>query len=668
MRVKVMRVKRAGLLLGSIVASALVPLGAVADEVRELGPVVVSASGFEQRIESAPATISVVSREELEKGAFRDVTDALRQVPGVLITGSGSSTDISIRGMDGKYTMLLVDGKPVSSREIRPNSDGPGIEQGFLPPLEAIERIEVVRGPMSSLYGSDAMGGVVNIITRKVSKRWHSNVRLEGTGQENDDSGNGYNTSFYLAGPLAQDKLGLEIYGGQRYREEDDIIDGFGEQKVRTGTVKLSFTPTQDHDLIAEFTRTLQDRNAYPGHSIEAIGRGGKPATPSLSRYANNRYSLTHIGRYAALQSNTYVQREESDNPGRDMALTNTEVNSQWQLPVGNHILTMGAHYTLEELDDKGNQYNPRQDHLNRYQWALFAEDEWWLADSLSVTSGLRMSHDENYGNHWTPRLYGVWHLASEWTLKGGVSSGFKAPGLRQSTPGWGQITGGRGSAVPAIIMGNPDLKPEKSVSEEIGLAWSDHAGNRAGVTLFNTDFKDKISELRRCTDPTGGAGCHVQPGDSGYKFISDRMNVDKAMMRGVELDSQWRLAQQVTMGFNYTYTESEQKSGDFSGKPLNQLPKHMANARIDWAVNSKLGLWTRANFRGETSDYLSRTSMKDGTPSFFFMGTGVNYQMAPSVKVGVAVYNLLDKQVDAASYDAVYDGRRYWAYVDMSF
>ncbi len=149
------------------IASSFV-MTATAENVEKL--LVTTASGFKQTVEDAPASVSVVTREQLETKSYRDVTDALKDVPGVLVTGGGSSSDISIRGMDAKYTMILVDGKRVASRETRPNSDNAGIEQGWLPPLPAIERIEVVRGPMSSLYGSDAMGGVINIITRKAQK------------------------------------------------------------------------------------------------------------------------------------------------------------------------------------------------------------------------------------------------------------------------------------------------------------------------------------------------------------------------------------------------------------------------------------------------------------------------------------------------------------------
>ena len=168
----------------SLLASAVSSLacGAVAaQETPQLNDIVVTASGFEQQISSAPASISVISREELERGYYQNVTDALRDVPGVVVTGGGrgdNGTDISIRGMPSQYTLILVDGRPQSSRESRPNGDA-GFEQDWLPPLQAIERIEVVRGPMSTLYGSDAIGGVINVITRKVADTWHGNLQLD---------------------------------------------------------------------------------------------------------------------------------------------------------------------------------------------------------------------------------------------------------------------------------------------------------------------------------------------------------------------------------------------------------------------------------------------------------------------------------------------------------
>ncbi|MBB6262459.1 outer membrane receptor for ferrienterochelin and colicin [Paenochrobactrum gallinarii] len=124
------------------------------------------ATGFEQNVKDAPASITVVPQDEIKKGAFRNLTDAQASVQGVSVTGVANEQDILIRGLPGAYTLILVDGKRRSTRETRTNGNS-GFEQSFIPPASAIERIEVVRGPMSSLYGSDAMGGVINIITKK---------------------------------------------------------------------------------------------------------------------------------------------------------------------------------------------------------------------------------------------------------------------------------------------------------------------------------------------------------------------------------------------------------------------------------------------------------------------------------------------------------------------
>lgn len=656
--------------LGLVVAAGATTVQAEdAMPVTQLETVVVTASGFEQLVEDAPASISVIPREDLEKKAYKDVTDALRDVPGVLITGGGSSSDISIRGMAAGYTLILVDGKRMSSRETRPNSDGPGIEQGWLPPIEAIERIEVVRGPMSSLYGSEAMGGVINIITRKIAPQWTGSLRTEGTIQEDSDSGNTYQGSFYLAGPIKEDLLGVQISGQKMRRHEDRILNGFNKQDTESGNLKFTLTPTENHDLIAEAGRTVQERIARPGLSMAAQNcnaRGCQPNSASESKYTRNHYALTHQGRYGAWQSNSYIQQEDTKNPGREMKVKNLELNSQWNLSLDWHHLTMGAQYVHEKLEDKGNQVNPQVSRLKRYQWALFAEDEWTIHPDFVLTGGLRMTNDEKYGTHWTPRLYALWHATDELTFKGGISTGFKAPKLRQTVTEWGQITGGANAAVSSVIIGNPDLKPEKSISQELGFIWDNRENFNLGLMFFNTQFKDKISEVIVCDGPDGQYNC--QYGGSSYKSVREQTNVDKATMRGIEAVATWDITDNLSWANNYTFTRSKQKSGPFAGKPLNKLPKHMLNSSLDWQYNEDLNLWSRLNYRGKSSEYLSRTSMSQSTPSFTFVDVGLNYRINKNINFGVGVYNLFNKRVDYGTYDVVYDGRRYWAQLTVGF
>ena len=273
------------------------------------------------------------------------------------------------------------------------------------------------------------------------------------------------------------------------------------------------------------------------------------------------------------------------------------------------------------------------------------------------------MDKDENYGTNWTPRGYGVWHLAEQWTLKGGISAGYRAPDLRQSSANWGQVTGG--SRLDGIIIGNPALKPEKSLSEEIALLWDNADNLNASITLFNTDFKHKITEVRRCksrNDPACKIGGHT------YDFVSDRVNVDKANIRGVESTFGWKMAHDLNWTASYTYTESEQRSGKFSGKPLNKMPKHMFNTTLDWQTTQDLGLWSRLNFRGKTSEYLSRTSMAQGKPSYSQLDIGLRYDVLKDLLVTAGVYNVLDKQIGYDTYGLVLDGRHYTAGITYRF
>ncbi|WP_447878521.1 ligand-gated channel protein [Serratia fonticola] len=631
---------------------------------------VVTASGFQQRIQDSPATISVIPRQQLETRAYRDVTDALKDVPGVVVTGGASSSDISIRGMSSKYTLILIDGKRVDTRGTRPNSDNAGIEQGWLPPLQAIERIEVVRGPMSSLYGSDAMGGVINIITRKTSttKDWVGSLQGDVTIQEDRDSGDIYQTNAYASGPLIEGLLGLRVNGLFSHRGEDHFTNGFNEQRMRSGTAVFSLTPDEKNDFDFEIGRSLQDRNSTPGKSValENCRKGVcKPNSSSDNLYTRNNYSITHNGYYDFGNSTSYIQREETNNPGRNMKMYNTIFNTQTQFDLGSHMLNLGGQYRYEKLQDGGNQLEAADglDQLTRWSWALFAEDEWALTNDFSLTTGIRMDRDQNYGSHWTPRMYGVWHLTEMWTVKGGVSAGYRSPDLRQSSANWGQITGGGVSN--GIIVGNPNLKPEKSISEEVGILWDNQEGLNAGITLYNTDFKDKITEVRRCNSSEDPA-CTI--GNTTYDFVSDRVNVDKANMRGVEVTTGWQITEDWKLSTNYTFTESEQKSGEFQGKALNQMPKHMINGVLDWQATEDLGLWSRVNFRSETSEYLSRTSMAVSTPSYTFVDAGVSYQALKNLQLSGGVYNILDKTVDYEHYNTTLDGRRYTVGMTYNF
>lgn len=182
---------RAGLSLGRhllasgcAVASLLISPSALhAQEADiELGPIVVTASGGAVEVKNAPASITVITAEEIEKTPAKDVRELLSRVPGITLGRAGNMNTVQIRGLGERYSLFMIDGVRVNSS---PNMfRGNDYDSGWVP-LDAIERIEIVRGPMSSLYGSDAIGGVINVITKKINDEWHGSVTTEYTLQEN---------------------------------------------------------------------------------------------------------------------------------------------------------------------------------------------------------------------------------------------------------------------------------------------------------------------------------------------------------------------------------------------------------------------------------------------------------------------------------------------------
>ncbi len=645
----------------TLLASAISSLacGAVAaQETPQLNDIVVTASGFEQQISSAPASISVISREELERGHFQNVTDALRDVPGVVVTGGGAGdngNDISIRGMPSQYTLILVDGRPQNSRESRPNGSA-GFEQDWLPPLQAIERIEVVRGPMSTLYGSDAIGGVINVITRKVADSWHGNIQLDTVLQEDSASGDSRQANFYLSGPLVADRLGLQLYGRTSERDEDDIENGYEEKSLQSLTARLSLAASDNHDFTAEAGITEQDRRSLVGRSAPAEGcRGG--CTDSIGEYTNSHVALTHSGRFDWGTSETFVQRERSENQSRDIEITNTTAKTSVVIPLGMHMLTVGASWEEESLEDGTTNQISDRTAVENSQWALFMEDEWMLTNAWALTGGLRLDDDDNYGSHLSPRLYSVWNMTPEWTLKGGVSTGYRSPNLREITPDWGQISRG------GNVYGNPDLEPETSLNKEIALLYGNDAGLNGSLTLFHNDFEDKITRIACPTDI-----CNAGPN----QFGSDptyRVNIDDAVTQGVEASLGAPLTDTLALTASYTFTDSEQKSGEYAGEPLTQLPRHQVSATLDWDVNARLSQWTKVSYRGEESQPTTGPSQSAiVAPSYTFVDAGIGYQLNDSTTVNAGIYNLFDERITYDEYGYVDDGRRVWLGLNVAF
>ncbi|NQZ33744.1 MAG: TonB-dependent receptor [Oceanospirillaceae bacterium] len=605
---------------------------------------VVSATGYEQDITQAPASISVIDRSKLENRAYKDLTDALRDVPGVIVTGGGSRQDISMRGMPAKYTAILVDGKKQSGRESQPNGSG-GFEQDWLPPLGAIERIEVIRGPMSTLYGSDALGGVINIITRKDSRTWQGSVRTEVIAQDNAESGSQYQAQFQVSGPLIVDKLNLSLSGLVQERKEDDIERAYGGKELASYRGSLHFTPTDKDLLTLEFTKHQQQRVATKGKTIPDTIRNVSSETN------NNRHSvsLSHSGDYKDFKTQSFVQSESVENEGRDITINNLTLNTQFSKNLGDHYVTIGGGFIKERLNDTDSNEGSASK-ISTEQWSLYAEDEWLITDDFSFTYALRLENSDQFNMHLSPRVYGVWSVDDSWTVKTGVSTGYSAPSMRETSASW--IADSRGGD----IYGNPGLSPETSINKEVGIYYADANGLSSNITFFHNDFKNKLS-VTDCPIAT----CRV----SNVRY---NINIDKAATQGIEVSASKDFGDKFSMDAAFTYTDSEQQSGDNKGLPLAKVPLRLLTVNAHWEVNAKVASWMRMSYRSEESEVTSVGSRSIVAPATTFVDVGGSWQASKNSKVMLGIYNLFDEETNYDDYGYVEDGRRYALVLEVSF
>ncbi|WP_089604281.1 TonB-dependent receptor domain-containing protein [Acinetobacter piscicola] len=668
----------------------------------QLSTIVVSAAGFEQDIKNAPASISVITQEDIRKNNATSISDLLVNVPGIDIrdgVGKTSGLNIKMRGLGNEYSLILIDGRRQStSSDVTPNGFGES-SNGFLPPLAAIERIEVIRGPMATRYGSEAMGGVINIITKKISDQWNGNVTVGGNIMEDKDEADSWKTSFVLNGPVINDRLGLQLRGSYLDRQESARITGTSGRDPRPSEADI-------YDVGAKLHLKIDEKNALwvdGFHSSQtysnADNRLGTQDTPTRANgykdeleFNREQYSIGHDGDYNFGTWKSYVSQTKTETLGRtiprntfpnnayagqDRTLENTDLvaDSHVILPIQNHKVTLGGEYKKAEIADDvaGAGAKFKKDSLSFY-----AEDEWSLNDTLHLTVGGRYEDHSGFGGQFSPRGYLVWNATDAFTLKGGVSTGYKAPSAKALHDG---IIGVSGQGTNFLI-GSPNLKPEESLNYELGFNF-----NRGDLDLTTTAFFTKIDNL--ITDGPDLYNCSStanpnRPNCVSYgshitqDTFSQSINANEAETKGVELSLKYNIIPEWDIKAAYTYMETEITKGENKGSYLNNVPKNAFNMTSTWHINDQFDLWLQHEYKSERKRYSTEQTAGDAAIIYAATGNklkgynlfnlGASYLINDNLRINGAVNNLLDKDfTDNGTYiDANGNPASYYDYMTI--
>ncbi len=697
-------------------ATILIPFSLLnAEEIKDidLGESIVSASGFKQAIQEAPATISVITNKDLSSKAYKDIAEAISDIPGVDLNASRGNTGayrITMRGITG-YTLILVDGR----RQTVGGNIGPnGFDDAqitFLPPLASIERIEVIKGPMSTLYGSDALGGVINIITKKVTNEWHSNIQLESILNENTQWGNYYGGTFYTSGPIIKDKLGITLRLREYFRDASNVVFRQSNGSIVAPTRGRAQSPTKAnlHNIGAKLTYLPDELNTLTLDFDYGLNRydNKKGQLGTITRPSNNGgldggYTdsmdiqriityITHQGHYDYFSIDSGIQYNAISNDGREVVgqsgishlgqnrdiLAETYIgNTKAVIPIGNsNILSVGGEYKLEKMQDK--IANPTN--FSQYLLAIFAENEYSILDNLRLTTGVRYNYHQNFKSNISPRIYLVYNVLDNLTIKGGVATGFKAPEANQLIPGEFNYMGQ--GTLP--VFGNPNLKEETSINYEASIAY-DNGSFYVGLTGYLTDFKDKLSTTDIANgQPVPGTGriCNSMSNGMGTNICRQQINHGEVQYRGLEFSIGGIPIDDLKLDFWYTYGSSEvKKSFDLLaiGKPETDTLSHNINAKISYTIYSITsylkGEYQIGRYRSPSEYNIASKFYKD----VFLLSLGLSYDINKYWSINGGIYNLLDMDFTKDfiqngntylnAFNRVQEGRRYWISTSISF
>jgi vitamin B12 transporter len=588
--------------------------------------IVVTATRTEQpKLELASST-TLMSFEDLKKAGKETAADALAAVPGLDVVqngGPGKTADIFIRGANSEHTLVMMDGVEVND----PMSPGRTFDFGHLN-LDNIDRIEIVRGPQSTLYGSDAMGGVINIITKKGKGKSRGFISAEtgsyGTFREALGVSGGTDTVNYSLEISRLDSKGFSE-SGEKYGNTEK--DGYNNTTL---SGSIGFKPAKNLELNL-ISRYITARN----HLDNFAGAGGDdPNYITDARQfllaADSRLSLLN-GKWGQRLGISYNNmRRDLTNPTDQFQPFDSQeglykgriFKIDWQHNLYLHptnTVTAGIEYqkewgestySWESLWGPGESSFPGK---SARTTGFYLQDSIKIQDTFFMTLGIRFDHHDRFGTETTYRIAPALLLKSGTKLKATYGTGFKAPSLYQlyaPATAWG-------------LVGNQNLEPEKCKGWDIGIEqflFNDRL--TLSFTYFQNNFEDLIL----------------------YDFIQGYININQADTKGFEIFMSAGPLKNLTINGSYTYTDAKDKE---TGEQLLRRPKHKANLTFNLRLFKKANANLFIIYVGKRLDLFPYPTITEA-PAYTLFNLAASYQLSKNIEVFGRIDNLLDQDYEA--------------------
>lgn len=638
---------------------------------------VTTATKTEKNIEGVSASIIVITEEEIQKTGASTLDKILEKVPSINAQygrfphpSASSKASISLRGMGANGTLILVDGKRLSGETESP------YEMTRIT-ASMIERIEIVKGSMSTLYGSDAIGGVINIITKKIDKNV-STLDLK-YGSNGDGDAVNKNVNFTNAGSV--DKLRYKINTSiddttpykvnKSYTQQainpssgadlngnslDNISGNYDVTYKDEATVKTIGTRLE-YDFSDNFTAGLdlsyftEDREGQYLGNASATSGGLITNTPVNSEDKNRRIDISSDFKYLInddLSMNTkvyrsYYKKRNYTDPLTFDGATNTKFSANVTIDTlesdltyilnDSNIITTGLEYRKETRDSGAiNPDASSSEFITKvvnYK-SLFIQDEIEISDTLNAIIGTRYDNISNADNKITLQAGLVKEIAEDTSIRANYAQGYRTPDIAELYVVSMYYKGAKrygSEVINTIKTESYDLKPEQSQTFELSL--SNKYENLSSVfTIFNNKVKDKI-DLVSYNDSS-----------SSTKYYTSE-NIDQVDIKGAEVSFDYDLNKDIDLGLNATYLKTEDES---TGKELTYTPDISASFSVNYKITNDLNTNLMLRYIGEQ---YSNSTNTEQTNNYTLVDLGAQYQINKNIEYYLGVDNIFNKEVD---------------------
>ena len=596
---------------------------------RQLDEVVVTATGTPHTLKDVPVQTEIISRKQIEQLGAATFEDILSQLcPGFDFNAGDMGSQMTLNGLGNNYILIMIDGK-------RLNGDNGGENDlGRIDPHN-IDHIEIVKGAGSALYGSDAMAGVINIITRHHDDEAiyiENTTRAASYNDLRQHNSIGFSVGKFTSLTTFQIQ---HTDGWQNTSEEDPAQTEYHIYDSRNKTVnmytngqlgqRITYTPTDRLSFEADGylyrKRIYRPTNGrHPSCDVNTFDMKYRDAGASLgSEYklkGTDRITLdVSWDRHAYYYHYTDTTLEEGYDPNgnytpyfpyfpdqehlqSDQQRTMAELKGIFTLPYGN-LLSAGAEYRFDYLHAPMRVRNGVADDWTA---ALYLQDEYTGVNWLNITAGVRFIDNKAFGFHATPKVSAMFKVA-DLRIRTGWSRGFKSPTPKEQGYHYLRTMG----ATTFFYMGNPDLKPQTSDYISAGVEYS-HGGFSASVTGYRNVLDNMITLINVPLSqiPAGSAPEYMGDG-SGQVTPRMYMNMEDARTMGVDATLTWRITSDITLGASYSWLDTKAHVYDSKHDRLKEvtidgMAHHKGNVYGTWqhrfndAYRLGLGLYGRAS------------------------------------------------------------------------